>query len=259
MAYDNLPNQQNSVEEKGISLKDIFHIIKKHWIAISVFILAGFGAGLGYSFVETKEYVANASLIAMPDAIKTTTAAEYNGMSMIAETFVSFVSENVVINQVQKNIAEIKDTNNEPVYGTVSYKAIRSGMSVSNKNLIIKVSYYSPDPQKSIDFTNAIVDAVVQVANSTTNGVTNYKLLAGNLQSLSFAETAGLNSHRTKDALIGLAAGLVIAVIYTFLYELFDNSFKDEQEVERELGLPVLAVIPFYDIDKETAKKGGNN
>ena len=129
MSNDNLTRQQiNVVEDKGLSLKEIFHIIRKHIIAIALFVIAGIAGGIGYSFIEAPEYIASASLIAMPEKTNTTTAAEYNGMSMIAETFVSFVSENVVVTKVKANL--IND------YPEVTEGMIRSGMSVSNKNLI---------------------------------------------------------------------------------------------------------------------------
>lgn len=250
MPNDNLSKQEiNAVEDQGLSLKEIFHIIKKHLVAIILFIVAGVAAGIGYSYIEAPEYVASASLIAMPDqASNASTATEYNGMSMIAETFVSFVSENVVVNDV---VDSLKGS-----YPDVTAKMVKSGMSVSNKNLIIKVSYYSDQPQKSIDFTNQIIDSVVKIANIEENGSPKYKLLAGNLQGLSDAEKATLNSHKLKNTAIAGAVGLVIAAAYTIIFELLDNSFRTEKEVETELDLPILSVIPFYNIDEES-KKGG--
>lgn len=262
MSNDNLTNQQiNAVEDKGLSLKEIFHIIKKHFIAIALFIVAGIAGGIGYSIIEAPEYVANASLVAMPDSLNTTNAAEYNGMSMIAETFVSFVSENVVLDMVVENL--------KPTYDDVTTREIKNGMSVSNTNLIIKVKYFCDEPQKAIDYTNAIVESVVEasqiklddtiVKDAKGNDVPNYKykLLAGNIQVVSNAKTATRNSHRMKDLAIGGAIGLVCAAAYTIIFELLDNSFRSEKEVETELDLPILAVVPFYNIEEET-KKGGN-
>ena len=59
----------------------------------------------------------------------------------------------------------------------------------------------------------------------------------------------------TKGAAIGAGAGLVLAVIYTVIRELCDNTFKSSEEIERVLNIPVLAGIPDYHFDDE--KKGG--
>ena len=48
----------------------------------------------------------------------------------------------------------------------------------------------------------------------------------------------------TTNALIGLLIGLVLAISGVFLVEYFDNTFKDERDIARQLPLPVLASVP---------------
>lgn len=246
--------QANQVEEKSLSFKDILHIIRKHILGIIVFIALGVGAGVGYTVVEAPEYVATATVLASPEIINTTTAAEYNGMSMLAETFVSFVKENAVINEVVENI--------KADYPEATARDVKAGMSVSNDNLIIKVTFSSDDPEKSVKYANAIVDGVVTISSLTEgndasgNPIYKYKLLGGNLEGLSPAEKGVKKSHAIKNVGIGGAAGLVIAALYVVIFELLDNSFRSEEELEQELNLPILSTIPYYNFDDEE-KKGG--
>jgi len=58
---------------------------------------------------------------------------------------------------------------------------------------------------------------------------------------------------------IGLAVGLVGAVIYAWLKEALDNGFKSSDEVEKVLGIPVLSEIPFYDVESIRNKKGSKH
>lgn len=46
------------------------------------------------------------------------------------------------------------------------------------------------------------------------------------------------------NLVLGLVLGLVIATCGVFAVELFDNTFKDEQDVQRLLPLPVLTTVP---------------
>jgi len=46
------------------------------------------------------------------------------------------------------------------------------------------------------------------------------------------------------NALIGLLLGLVLGITGVFLVEYFDNTFKDESDVVRQVPLPVLASVP---------------
>ncbi|CAC6093223.1 Capsular polysaccharide synthesis enzyme Cap5A%3B truncated [Staphylococcus aureus] len=40
--------------------------------------------------------------------------------------------------------------------------------------------------------------------------------------------------------------GLVVALIYIFFKVIFDKRIKDEEDVEKELGLPVLGSIQKF-------------
>jgi len=46
------------------------------------------------------------------------------------------------------------------------------------------------------------------------------------------------------NMLLGLILGLVLAVSGVFLVDFFDNTFKDEQDVQRALALPILTSVP---------------
>ena len=239
-------------EEKSISLKDIFRIIKKHLIAICVFIALGIAGGFTFNALEAPEYVAPCSLMAMPETTSESTSSAYNGMSMIANTFVSFISEDVVLNEA---VEDLKVT-----YPDVTKKEIRNSLSVTNKNLIINVKYYASEGKKAQDYVKAVVDNAVEIANRVdTLGQPVYKLLYGNLQILSDNEAATRNSHTMKNVLIGGAIGLAVAILYTCIFELFDNSFKNSEDVEATLRLPILGSIPFYDIENDKSSKNGGN
>lgn len=49
---------------------------------------------------------------------------------------------------------------------------------------------------------------------------------------------------------IAVVVGIMIGVLLSFLLEYLDNSIKDEQDVERIMELPVLAVISTIDGDE---------
>ena len=55
---------------------------------------------------------------------------------------------------------------------------------------------------------------------------------------------APVSPNKFKIIMLGLALGLVIGAAALLIMELLDNSFKKVEDVEEELGLPVLATIP---------------
>ncbi|CAC5650029.1 Capsular polysaccharide synthesis enzyme Cap5A%3B truncated [Staphylococcus aureus] len=69
-----------------------------------------------------------------------------------------------------------------------------------------------------------------------------------NVSILSKADgTAVKVAPKTVVNLIGaFFLGLVVALIYIFFKVIFDKRIKDEEDVEKELGLPVLGSIQKF-------------
>ena len=63
-------------------------------------------------------------------------------------------------------------------------------------------------------------------------------------------------AEKTENTIIFFAIGCVIAFVYVLLRELFDKSFKSGDDIERTLGIPVIATIPDYDIDAILSEGG---
>lgn len=59
------------------------------------------------------------------------------------------------------------------------------------------------------------------------------------------------------NLVLGVLAGLVLAVGAAFACEYFDPSVKTSSEVERMLQLPILATIPNFELDRGVARRLG--
>ena len=85
--------------------------------------------------------------------------------------------------------------------------ALKKATSVSNSNLIIKVSYSNSDKEKAQEIAQTIIDTAQEVANSTkeVDGVTKpvYHLLYENLTPLSAAKAGVKVSHTMRNTAIG--------------------------------------------------------
>ena len=58
---------------------------------------------------------------------------------------------------------------------------------------------------------------------------------------------APFNPNLKKSLLKWLVLGLLAAVLAIALFELLDDTFKSPEEIEEQLGLAVLGIIPFSD------------
>ena len=240
-------------ESRGLTFKDILFIIRKHWIAIVAFVVCCTAAGFAWSKLEKPVYQSTGTMLVSYEGKNTTIAQDYTFSNYISSTYVSFIKENLVMQQAADNVKAAGIDDN------MSMGVLKANTSVSNKDLIIKVTYSSNDQEKAQKIAQVILDTAQEVANTTEeeDGVTKpkYHLLYDNLKVMSDAGKGVKVSHTMRNTAIGLGAGVVLAFAYVVLRELFDNTFKSSEEVERMLGVPVLAGIPDYHFDDN--KKGG--
>ncbi|MBW8003501.1 MAG: polysaccharide biosynthesis tyrosine autokinase [Planctomycetes bacterium] len=54
---------------------------------------------------------------------------------------------------------------------------------------------------------------------------------------------------KKKNVIIGLVSSLILGIMLAFLLEYLDNTVKSEDEVKRLLRIPILGLIPRFDID----------
>ena len=256
-------------EGRGLTFKDILFIIRKHWIAIIVFIFLGTAAGFTWTKVEQTVkpvYQSTGTMLVSYEGGKDTQiTTEYNFSNYITNTYVAFIKEEAVLSRAADKL-NTNATLNRPREFTASN--LKSNLSVSANSLILTVSYTASDADDAKTILQTIIDTASEVADSPKldeqgNVILDgegkpepkYKFLNGNLTPVSEAKQGKQVSNTFRNTIIGLGAGFVAALLYVMLRELLDNKFKSSEEVERMLGVPVLAGIPDYHFDDE--KKGG--
>ena len=236
-------------ESRGLTFKDILFIIRKHWIAIVAFILAGIAGGAVWAGVESQVFPTYKStgtiMVYYKGSENTQVTTEYSFSNSITNTVVGFVKTNTVLDQVAEDM-------------NMKRSEISSNLTVTNStgNLLITVSYTSRDAKQAMDVTNAIMETAIKEGNlKDAEAKAVYPMLDGNLSIIDHAEEGSKVSHTLRDLAIGLGAGVVLAFAFVVIWELSDNTFKSAEEIERALNIPVLAGIPDYHFDDE--KKGG--
>ncbi|MFA6755267.1 MAG: Wzz/FepE/Etk N-terminal domain-containing protein [Bacilli bacterium] len=248
-------NSDDDNEKEGLSFKDILFILRKHLLAILLFIIVGGVGGEIYNLVEPNTYSSDATLIVSPESSTSTgdssTVSDYQYSSYISKTYVAFIKQDVVLDEVLSLID--KDSNYE-----IDEKELSKNLGVSlvDATLVVSVSYTSTDKNETKFVANLVAKKAVEIANrKNEDDSPKYKLLYDNIAILSDAKVGVEVSHTLRNIGIGLAIGVVLAIIYTCIREATNTKFKSSDEVEKALGISVLGVIPFYDIDTKNKKE----
>jgi len=80
------------------------------------------------------------------------------------------------------------------------------------------------------------------------------KLDAGGVIESATLPKSPVSPNHTTNGLLGLLLGLASGIGFAFLRERLDDRFKDRAEVERVLGVPVLATVPRFQGDRKESK-----
>lgn len=239
-------NNISQEDSSGLSFGDILLLIRKYIIAIIAFIVVFSVAGFGlakYKDTKSPRYTANSSMVvSLPSDSTLALTTQYQLAYYMTTTFVDFISEDPVLEPVAEEY-------------NVSLSTIKSNLSVSHNedSLILYLFYVSSSRESAANILNSIMESVEEVAKTPkedSSEEAKYPLLANNISTFAKAESnkASKSSSTIKYTILFFAVGVVAAVIYVFIRELLDNSFKSKEDIEKELGIQVISIIPYYQL-----------
>lgn len=242
MDNQNIYNQkQVDEEESGITLKDIFYIIKKNIIVILSIIVAVLIVGSVYTFKIQKPVYQSSAEVMVSASSSDIEGQNYSLASYLTNTFVAYFKSDLVLDEV------VNKLNEQNITVTTGELKNNLDISIVNDSLILELDYTSPSVNNSKIILNTIIDTAIEITNKENIS----ELLKDKIMVFSY----GKDGQRVSKTMMNLALSLVIGVVIAFLYVLiknaFDDTFKSKKDIEVVLNIPVIASIPHYEL-KET-------
>ncbi|HOO43790.1 MAG TPA: GNVR domain-containing protein, partial [Bacillota bacterium] len=201
------------------------------WIAV---------IGVIYTYViVTPTYTAETSLIVDVD-VETSGTSEQSGIVVaqnLIQTYKVFLVSNLVLESVVEDVEGLPDG--------YSLNALRNNISVSTTTsvLIINISVENASPALAQEIANTLVTNSIAIADDEENG---FKLLQSKLKMLDVAElpTSPSSPNKMLNIVISVLLGGIVALGLVFVKELFNNKFQSATEMEKYLGIKVIAAVP---------------
>lgn len=242
MDNQNIYNQkQVDEEESGITLKDIFYIIKKNIIVILSIIVAVLIVGSVYTFKIQKPVYQSSAEVMVSASSSDIEGQNYSLASYLTNTFVAYFKSDLVLDGV------VNKLNEQNITVTTGELKNNLDISIVNDSLILELDYTSPSINNSKIILNTIIDTAIEITNKENIS----ELLKDKIMVFSY----GKDGQRVSKTMMNLALSLVVGVVIAFLYVLiknaFDDTFKSKKDIEVVLNIPVIASIPHYEV-KET-------
>lgn len=228
--------EMNAPQEAGreIDIQEMIFNYLHHWWVIAVCAIAFFAMALAYTnlFItpqyraSVKVYVNNSVSTSSVEAIA---SADLSVSQRLVKTYVNIIRSDTVLQKVseEKNLP----------YAAAQLRGMITASQVDNTE-IFDVYVTHPDPKMAAEIANAIADVapgeIAGFVEGSSTKIIDYAKVP----------TAPFTPNYVNNALIGLAIGAVLAVVYLTIRYLLDVRILDAEDLENMFEYPVLGQVP---------------
>lgn len=236
----------NEEREVELDLLQLARVLLKNvkYILITTIILGMVGF-LGSSLFLTPIYEASAKMIVntRKDESQTVTNDQINSAKNLVNTYAIIITSRDVLNQV------ITDLNL-----TESYGQLKSCITVKavNSTQIMEIVVQ----HKNRDTAQAVAEKILTISPEVIVNTVE----AGSVKPVeqAYANPNPVSPNILKNAVLMAAVGFALSCLVIVIIFLADNTYKSELDIQNDLDLPVLGVIPTIESCSNTTGYGQN-
>jgi len=229
-----IENRTYNDDEMEIDILELLLALKKK---IGMIILAGvigFGVMFLYScYLVTPLYSASTMMYILPtDSDSSSMLSDMQVGQQLTNDYASMVKSRTFMEAVIKNLKLDMD-----------YKQLLKSVTVESpsSSRILQITVENSDPEQAMNIANE----VAAVAEKKLAEITSME--AARIYEKADLPVEPSSPNIPKNCIIGMLAGLILAIGICSLLFVFDDTIKTEEDVERYLGMTTLAAIPYMD------------
>lgn len=230
--------------EEEIELRQYWEVLRKRWIIVIVLpLIAALTSGIVSFFVIKPVYEASTTLIVGKKASESGLLA-----SQMLDNNV--LQANLQLAKTYAAIAQSRTVEQNVI------KALELPMTVAELDSMIAINPVKTTEILEIQVSNTNPEQAASIANSMAEEFSKAIIEIKKVDSVSIVDTAvtptdPVKPNKKLNILIAFVVGLMASVGLVFLLEYMDNTVKTSDDVEKLLGIPVLGVIPNYEMVKQ--------
>ena len=223
----------NEMEEQVISISEIFEALKKRWILIvSITLVATLISGV-LSFFVIKPTYETSTKVFIGKEESNQEGYNTNDIQMyqkLLQTYAETIKTNEVV-QAAINNSKNTDLTVASVKGSLTVTPVADTQ-------ILQIKYQNKSPEVAKEILENITNEFVVLAKELVpNG--NVRVI----EAVQLPENP-VAPNKKMNVAIAFLLGLMVSVGLVFLIEYLDNTFKNKEQLERELDIPVVGIIP---------------
>lgn len=220
------------MEEQVIRLDELFEALKKRWLMIVTITLIAtiISAALSF-FVIKPKYEATTKVFIGKDE-GDNQSYNQNDVLMyqkLMKTYSEAIkTKDLVSRSLQGTSLELKP---EDVLANLTVLPVADTQ-------ILQIKYKSNNPQEAKVVIQELTDEFIKTSKELVPN--------GNIKTIEEVQLPEnpISPNKKMNIAIAFLLGLMVSVGLAFLLEFLDNTFKSKEQLERELDIPVIGVIP---------------
>jgi capsular polysaccharide biosynthesis protein len=227
------------MNEDVIKVRDLLKTLKKRWKLICILTLSAtiISAALSFFVIPPKYETSTKVFIGKEGSvIKDSSDQNYNGNDV--EMYQKLLKTYAEIIKTNDLIERAVDMENLNVKSDDVLKNLTVTPTVDTQ--ILEIKYVNEDKVMAKNILNLITNQFIDESKELIpNG--NIKII----ESVRIPENP-VSPNEKINIVIAFILGLMVSMGSSFFLEFMDNTFNSKEEMEEELALPVLGIIPDF-------------
>lgn len=228
-------------EYEEIDLREIFSIVLRKWWVIVLFMVVA---------VAVTTYVTRVMIEPIYEASSTLfIGTEKNSVAGISFSDLQVDDQLVVDYQelIKTRLVTEEVIENLNLSLTVDDFVGRLNVSGIKDSRFMHIVFQDTDPQRAANIANKLTDSLVSNAEEIV-GVENVMVV-----DKAVVPASPVSPNLMMNVAISAVLGAMLGMFLIMLLHMLDNTFKREDDLERELGVTVLGVVPEFDGDRRAS------
>ena len=227
----------NEMEEQVISLSEIFEAIKKRWIMIvAITLTATIISGVLSFFVIDPVYETSTKVFIGKEESDDAAynSSDINMYQQLLQTYAQAIKTKDLVNRAISGLS----------YDELEASGVVNSLTVTpiSSTQILQIKYQSKNPEEAKDVLKSVIDEFIVTAKELVPN--------GNVRVIEEVELPEnpVSPNKKMNIAIAFLLGLMVSGGLVFLLEYLDNTYKNKDQLEKDLGIPVLGAIPDVDM-----------
>ncbi len=232
-----ITNKDDDIEIDLLGLLMAFR--HRLWLILLVAMICGGLAGAYSKLVLIPQYTSSAMLYVLSKETTLTSLADLQIGSQLSEDYKVIIKTRPLLQEVIDRLGL-----------DMSYKQLRSKISISDSSeRIMTLTVTDPDPQLAKQIVNQVAATASDYIGDIMEMVPPKIIEDGEVNFIP------VSPNNNRNTLLGAMLGAMLVCGVITVRFLMDDTVKSEEDVERYLGVSVLAIVPERARTKEAKRK----